>query len=316
MENCFRGGKVFASNPELSSVGIKADELFGNLEEVVSVAETLVAVMEAQKLRSPENNSIGRAFVANFEELKVAYLKYAANYEPANVKLHTVYMKDDRKADCIADLMEMMPGQSTDLNSFMIKPVQRIMKYPLLFKQMLNNTKPNHPDHSSRETALNKTLELIEEMNEQKRAKELVDGYIGGANSTGTKARGTAVHSATKRAGRAMQSMRKTTSNADEAKIDADYKNLWGDVKLLQSDLAGFKKAVPKYTADVAAASRKFSDYVEVVNEIYVESEYVVQGEMIAKMFDDVATASQEFAVNVDLQVSMKRSAHHAYSAF
>jgi len=58
------------------------------------------------------------------------------------------------------------------LFSFLIKPVQRICKYPLLLKDLLNHTKEDHPDYDNLVQALPKINTVVEYVNERKRLAE------------------------------------------------------------------------------------------------------------------------------------------------
>jgi hypothetical protein len=67
---------------------------------------------------------------------------------------------------------------SWDLASMLIKPVQRIMKYPMLFKELLAATTPAHPDYFSLKQAAASASAVADEINEVKRRKELVEKAI------------------------------------------------------------------------------------------------------------------------------------------
>lgn len=64
----------------------------------------------------------------------------------------------------------------------LIKPVQRIMKYPMLFKELLAATTPAHPDYFNLKQAAASASEVADEINEAKRRKELVENAISGVN--------------------------------------------------------------------------------------------------------------------------------------
>jgi len=65
------------------------------------------------------------------------------------------------------------------LESLLIKPVQRILKYPLLVDQILQCTPQSHPDYTALELA-NKELKIAtERINEMKKRKDLVDKLVG-----------------------------------------------------------------------------------------------------------------------------------------
>jgi len=62
--------------------------------------------------------------------------------------------------------------KSLDLLSFLIMPVQRIPRYILLLGDLLKNTPKEHSDYKETETALQKTKEIAEYLNEGKRRAE------------------------------------------------------------------------------------------------------------------------------------------------
>ncbi|KAJ9601403.1 hypothetical protein L9F63_000427, partial [Diploptera punctata] len=61
------------------------------------------------------------------------------------------------------------------LSSFLIKPMQRITKYPLLIKKILDYTPSNHPDRLNLQEALAKAEEFCTQVNEGVREKENSD---------------------------------------------------------------------------------------------------------------------------------------------
>ncbi|KAJ8252974.1 hypothetical protein GJAV_G00207770 [Gymnothorax javanicus] len=61
------------------------------------------------------------------------------------------------------------------LSSFLLKPMQRVTRYPLIIKNILENTPESHPDHSHLKQALEKAEELCSQVNEGVREKENSD---------------------------------------------------------------------------------------------------------------------------------------------
>ncbi|WWD20923.1 hypothetical protein CI109_105401 [Kwoniella shandongensis] len=66
-----------------------------------------------------------------------------------------------------------------NLDSMLIKPVQRITKYPLLFEDLLQCTTPVHPDYFAIRTAAQVSKAVAMEIDEAKRRKDLVSNVIG-----------------------------------------------------------------------------------------------------------------------------------------
>uniref|UniRef100_A0A8C6F5V9 Rho guanine nucleotide exchange factor 38 n=1 Tax=Monodon monoceros TaxID=40151 RepID=A0A8C6F5V9_MONMO len=64
-----------------------------------------------------------------------------------------------------------------DMGSLMIKPIQRVMKYPLLICELRNSTPPSHPDFRALEDAFAAVKDINVNINELKRRKDLVLKY-------------------------------------------------------------------------------------------------------------------------------------------
>lgn len=64
----------------------------------------------------------------------------------------------------------------------LIKPVQRIMKYPMLFNELLALSTPAHPDYFSLKQAASSASAVADEINEVKRRKDLVEQAISNGN--------------------------------------------------------------------------------------------------------------------------------------
>ncbi|KAI8341097.1 hypothetical protein BC941DRAFT_347040, partial [Chlamydoabsidia padenii] len=81
---------------------------------------------------------------------------------------------------------EQLPGrtQSWDLGSLLIKPVQRVLKYPLLLKELLSATPPDHPDYENLTIANNEIQNVADHVNEIKRRKDIVDKIVGDKKKT------------------------------------------------------------------------------------------------------------------------------------
>ena len=63
--------------------------------------------------------------------------------------------------------------QAWDLHTLLIKPVQRIVKYPLLLGKLLEATPVDHPDHKLLMSAAHSASQVAQDINEIKRRKDL-----------------------------------------------------------------------------------------------------------------------------------------------
>ncbi|CAG8830888.1 4987_t:CDS:2, partial [Racocetra persica] len=69
--------------------------------------------------------------------------------------------------------------RSWDIASLLIKPVQRVLKYPLLLQQILSLTKPSHPDYEYLKFSFSEITKVAERINEIKRRKDIVEKIVG-----------------------------------------------------------------------------------------------------------------------------------------
>ncbi|ORZ06291.1 hypothetical protein BCR41DRAFT_311662, partial [Lobosporangium transversale] len=76
---------------------------------------------------------------------------------------------------------EKCQGRTTtwDLASMLIKPVQRVLKYPLLINQIHALTPPDHVDFESIASLQKEMLHIAEEINDIKKRKDIVEKIVG-----------------------------------------------------------------------------------------------------------------------------------------
>lgn len=151
--------------------------LFGNMQMVIKVSKQLLAALEI-------TDAVGPVFLDHRDELEGTYRLYCQNHDEA-ISLLDIYEKDERiqkhLQDYLADLKSLYHEWGCtnyiNLGSFLIKPVQRIMRYPLLLMELLNSTPESHPDKAPLTSAVLAIKEINNNINEYKRRKDLVLKY-------------------------------------------------------------------------------------------------------------------------------------------
>ena len=63
--------------------------------------------------------------------------------------------------------------QAWDLQSLLIKPVQRVLRYPLFLGQLMKHTESDHPDYKPLHQAREAMDQVAQDINEFKRRKDL-----------------------------------------------------------------------------------------------------------------------------------------------
>ncbi|OXB76779.1 UNVERIFIED_CONTAM: hypothetical protein H355_016260, partial [Colinus virginianus] len=161
------------------------DGLFSNIESVHQISAKLLSLLEeATTDVEPPMQVIGEVFLQIKGPLEDTYKIYCYRHDDAHTMLES-YEKDEELKQhlrhCVQSLKKMYEEEGKpnlmDMGSLMIKPVQRVMKYPLLLCELLNSTPPSHPDHKALQEALSAMKNINMNINELKRRKDLVLKY-------------------------------------------------------------------------------------------------------------------------------------------
>uniref|UniRef100_A0A8B9ISJ8 Rho guanine nucleotide exchange factor 38 n=1 Tax=Amazona collaria TaxID=241587 RepID=A0A8B9ISJ8_9PSIT len=155
------------------------DGLFSNIELVHQVSAKLLSLLEeATTDVEPPMQIIGEAFLQIKGPLEDTYKIYCYRHDDAHTMLES-YEKDEELKQYLRDCVQSLKGKPNlmDMGSLMIKPVQRVMKYPLLLCELLNATPASHPDHKVLQDALSAMKNINVNINELKRRKDLVLKY-------------------------------------------------------------------------------------------------------------------------------------------
>ncbi|KAM9774088.1 dynamin-binding protein isoform X1 [Syngnathus typhle] len=160
------------------------DGLFGNINSVIDLSQRLFETLE-------ETDSIGKVFVDFKAELEAVYNVYCQNHDEA-ISLLESYEKDENIQRHVLECLERLRAIYRDwgktnyinLGSFLIKPVQRVMRYPLLLMELLGATPESHHDRPQLAQALQAVKEINVNINEYKRRKDLVVKYRKGDEDT------------------------------------------------------------------------------------------------------------------------------------
>ncbi|XP_009701705.1 PREDICTED: rho guanine nucleotide exchange factor 38 [Cariama cristata] len=161
------------------------DGLFSNIELVHQVSAKLLSLLEeATTDVEPPMQIIGEVFLQIKGPLEDTYKIYCYRHDDAHTMLES-YEKDEELKQhlrhCVQSLKKIYEEEGKpnlmDMGSLMIKPVQRVMKYPLLLCELLNSTPASHPDHKVLQDALLAMKNINVNINELKRRKDLVLKY-------------------------------------------------------------------------------------------------------------------------------------------
>ncbi|NWR90065.1 DNMBP protein, partial [Furnarius figulus] len=201
---------------------IDFEGLFGNIQMVISFSKQLLSTLEA-------SDAIGPVFLAQRAELESVYRVYCQNHDEAIALLET-YEKDEKMQKLLLDLLDSLRSLYSEwgctnyinLGSFLIKPVQRVMRYPLLLMELLSATPEAHPDKAPLTAAVLAVKEINVNINEYKRRKDLVLKYRkGDEDSLMEKISKLNFHSIIKKSNRVSSHLKHLTGFAPQLKDEA-----------------------------------------------------------------------------------------------
>ncbi|XP_045700586.1 intersectin-2 isoform X1 [Phyllostomus hastatus] len=151
--------------------------IFVNWKELIMSNTKLLKALRVRKKTGGEKmpvQMIGDILAAELSHMQ-AYIRFCSCQLNGAALLQ-------QKTDEDSDFKEFLKKLASDprckgmpLSSFLLKPMQRITRYPLLIRSILENTPENHVDHSSLKLALERAEELCSQVNEGVREKENSD---------------------------------------------------------------------------------------------------------------------------------------------
>eukprot|EP01087_Luapelamoeba_hula_P023168 TRINITY_DN846_c0_g2_i2.p1 TRINITY_DN846_c0_g2~~TRINITY_DN846_c0_g2_i2.p1 ORF type:complete len:1317 (+),score=424.44 TRINITY_DN846_c0_g2_i2:225-4175(+) len=152
----------------LRSQGFSKDLLntiFSNVETLFQINTDLLASLQGDR-DTPD--LIGNAFIKVAPFLKM-YSVYCANHETSIAASRTLQSENKRFAAFAAENKSKPECRHLDLAAFLIKPVQRICKYPLLLRELLKLTAESHSEAVKLTKALDAIKVTIDAINTKSR---------------------------------------------------------------------------------------------------------------------------------------------------
>uniref|UniRef100_A0A3Q3VYF4 Uncharacterized protein n=1 Tax=Mola mola TaxID=94237 RepID=A0A3Q3VYF4_MOLML len=158
------------------------DILFGNLGEMVefqveflrTLEDGIRLVPDLDRLERVEHFkkvlfSLGGSFLYYADRFKI-YSAFCANH----TKVPKVLAKAKTDPDFKAFLAERNPRQqhSSTLESYLIKPIQRVLKYPLLLRELYSLTDPDSEEHYHLDVAMKAMNKVASHINEMQKLHE------------------------------------------------------------------------------------------------------------------------------------------------
>ncbi|KAH9890504.1 hypothetical protein C8Q73DRAFT_651881 [Cubamyces lactineus] len=145
--------------------------IFANVEDILLMNTTFLSSLEErQKECRLYVDKIGDILSTNMANLSV-YMDYCINQGSAIKVLQSLRQGNPELAACLQRLRDDPTARNLDLSSYLLVPMQRITRYPLLFKQIIHYTEPGD-DRTQIERAQDMAEKVLNHINETIREQE------------------------------------------------------------------------------------------------------------------------------------------------
>ena len=211
---------------------------------------------------------IGEAFKNHLATMEKVYFEYLKNHDLATSKLHTLQKSPKVQIwlkECRAYATDLT--SAWDLDSLLVKPVQRLLKYPLLLMALQEVTPEDHPDWANIDTVIREVKCISQRINDAKKRAELFQAARdptkrprkeSDVRKTFPKAFGRKTDKI-----RAQVGLADTVQDKEYAAIHAKFGTHFFQIQVVMRD-------VEMYTSDVQAFMRRFYE-LSVAMEAHVD---------------------------------------------
>lgn len=198
---------------------------------------------------------IGPAFIKNIEQMRAAHEGFLRTSDVANKRLIEI-QQDPTVQVWLNECNEVARDLTAawNLDSLLIKPMQRITKYPNLISQLLQYTPEDHPDREGLVAARISVESAILEINKTKKNFELV-GQIVGRKRKESDVKAGFARAFGKRVDKLQTSNNRPPEDPEYAKLNEKFSDDYLRLQVVLRD-------VEYYTRQVAAYVQTFLDYL------------------------------------------------------
>ncbi|KIW17442.1 hypothetical protein PV08_04636 [Exophiala spinifera] len=279
---------------------------------VQSSAVSIDGFVDMSDWEKDELTRVGQAFEASMTDMEKVYTEYIRTRHAANKRLEVL-----QSYSAAREWLKECKENSTDitnawsLDALLVKPIQRITKYPLLLTQLVEATPDNHPDASFLRRALVEVTEINVRINEVKKHTELVDQVLNRKRKDSdvrnglTKAFG-------RRAERLRQNMGINEMFEDEeyAKLKIKYDNNIAHLFLVSKDCQGYIEAITKWVTRMCELAAAAEAWVDVGHTHYPEAESKLrQLAIVVRGINSIALPDHIDQVNLRVIGPMEKTA-------
>ncbi|KAL6055756.1 Intersectin-2 [Balamuthia mandrillaris] len=145
--------------------------IFSNVDQLRNLNKALLSSLDGLQETPIEQQDVGKRFLDFIAFLKL-YTQYCSNQTRAQLRLQELKREKQDLIVLLEGIRQRPECNRLDLQSYLIKPLQRVTKYPLLFRELLKITPEWHEDWKSLNECYNNLLEVVEVLDQQKLESE------------------------------------------------------------------------------------------------------------------------------------------------
>lgn len=153
---------------------LNLDSMFEHIPAVISVTSCLLDSVDQLQPADPDFlQTFCASFLSLSSDMEAAYKEYLANYSQVTA-LEINYKQKEALWDQIVQVLKSAAPElkASSLSFFLVMPVQRIARYPLLLQTIQKHTEPSHPAYDRLEQTARTSVALNGRINEYKRIRE------------------------------------------------------------------------------------------------------------------------------------------------
>lgn len=270
LEVCY---KTFLNNEKFTMAfaerNVDLKLIFSNSDEIIAVSQTLNDRLKNEMNKDVDSQLIGKCFLDLEREMSSAYGLYCRNHDDV-IPAFEKYTEDSEINRFFQRGLDQIRKETNcfDIPSILIKPVQRILKYPLMLNELIKCTPNDSRDFEYLQSAVIMITDLATNINEFKRRKDLVCKYRKEAersNSFSSRLSKINLHTIKKKYSRFNYKITSTIGFSNKSK-DTDF-----DVEL--SKFRSLEKSIKTFLKNLSLLIEQL--------DVYVKTTYSLTEEMV-----------------------------------
>ncbi|XP_034545135.1 rho guanine nucleotide exchange factor 37 [Notolabrus celidotus] len=160
---------------------VNLDSMFLHIEDVINVSCRLLGLLDQKQIQPGDPlflQTLCDSFLSLSSDIETAYREYLSNYSHVTVVENSFKQKEALWNEIVKVVKTSAPEvNATSLTFFLVMPVQRIARYPLLLQTIQKHTEKTHPAYALLEQTAHTSIALNCRINEYKRFREVADKY-------------------------------------------------------------------------------------------------------------------------------------------